>query len=166
MNREQLQEELSLQLLRTSLRGKFEISQAVESYNLTFMQAAVLCLIDPGKSLPMNALSGFLGCAPSYITGIIEQLVTGSFITREEWPEDRRVKAITLTTQGVTLRAKMLKIAIDARLPNVSTLSTSELHSTIQTLDKATSDMHTDLWPALKSHESSEELNMVITQAK
>lgn len=137
MSKGQLQEELSLQLLYASLRGKFEMSEAVESDGLTFMQAAILCLLSPGDSLPMNALSDFLGCTPSYITGIIEQLASAAFVTREEWTNDRRIKAVSLTTKGVTLRTRLLKIALRARLPQVASLSSAELQAAIKIINKA-----------------------------
>ncbi len=138
MEKEELQKELSLLLIRASLRGKFEISEAVESHGITFTQAATLCLLDPGKPLPMNALSTFLGCAPSNITGIIDRLVVSSYVTREEWTKDRRVKTISLTDKGVALRADLLKIAMEARLPGINTLSTTKLRDTLQILNDIT----------------------------
>ena len=138
MEKEQLQKELSLLLIRASLRGKFEVSEAVESHGITFTQAATLCLLDPGKPLPMNALSTFLGCAPSNITGIIDRLVVGSYVVREEWTNDRRIKVISLTTKGIALRAELLKIAMDTRLPGINMLSTVKLRDTVQNLNDIT----------------------------
>jgi len=141
MTKKQLQEEFSALLIRSSLRGKFEISEVVEAHNLTFIHAATLCLLEPGKSLPMNSLSTFLGCTPPNVSSIIERLVDESFVAREESADDRRVKTVSLTTEGLRLREELLRVAMSIRLPGIDTLSKSELDSMIAIFNKATQDI-------------------------
>jgi DNA-binding MarR family transcriptional regulator len=134
----QLQDQLSLLMIRASLKGKFGMLEVAEAHKITLMQALTLCLLEPDKSVPMNSLSTFLSCDPSNVTGIVDRLVLGSFIERKECVEDRRIKTITLTEQGLTLRRTLLKIAAEKRLPKLTELTAKEIEELIRLLDKAT----------------------------
>jgi DNA-binding MarR family transcriptional regulator len=149
MNQRQLQHQLSLLIIRSSMKSKYAIASTAEQYNITIMQALSLCLLDPGHSVPMKALSTFMGCDPSNVTGIIEQLVTEGLVTRTESPQDRRVKTIMLTDEGLELRNKFLEITTGARLPHFDRLTDEEIKQLIVILGKAS---------ATSSSESNEAL--------
>jgi DNA-binding MarR family transcriptional regulator len=134
----QLQDQLSLLIIRSSMKGKYAIVQIAEDHNITLMQALTLCLLEPNQSVPMKSLSTFMSCDPSNITGIIEQLVTEGYVDRKEAMHDRRVKTVTLTDKGLTLRDKFLEITTSTRLPNLAMLSTDETEQLIAILEKAT----------------------------
>lgn len=137
MNKQQLQDELNLLIVRTSLQGKYAIVAVAEAHNITFIQAMALCLLDPQRPVPMNTLSTFLGSDPSNVTGIVERLVVESFIDRKESTTDRRIKMIVLTQRGLDLRSELLNVANKMRFPRLSQLSQSELEQAIQLLGKA-----------------------------
>jgi len=134
----QLQDQLSLLMIRSSMKGKYAIVEIAERHNITMMQALTLCLLEPTQSVPMKTLSTFMSCDPSNITGIVEQLVTERLVDRKESILDRRVKTVTLTDAGLALRDKFLEITTSTRLPNLESLSEEETEQLINILEKAT----------------------------
>jgi DNA-binding MarR family transcriptional regulator len=133
-----LQDQLSLLMIRSSMKGKYAIVEIAEANNITLMQALTLCLLEPKQSVPMKSLSTFMSCDPSNITGIIEQLVTEGFVDRKEAVQDRRVKTVTITDKGLALRDKFLEITTSTRLPHLDLLSPTEIQQLISILEKAT----------------------------
>src|ERR1700761_8902667 len=123
----QLQNRLSLLIIRSSMKGKYAIVDIAERNHITLMQALTLCLLEPDQSVPMKSLSTFMSCDPSNITGIVEQLVTEGLVERKEAAYDRRVKTVTLTDKGLALRDKFLEITTSTRLPNIDALSEHEI---------------------------------------
>lgn len=134
----QLQDQLSLLIIRSSMKGKYAIVQIAEDHNITLMQALTLCLLEPNQPVPMKSLSTFMSCDPSNITGIIEQLVSEGLVERKESDYDRRVKTVTITEEGLILRDKFLEITTSTRLPNLDQLSDDETEQLITILEKAT----------------------------
>jgi DNA-binding MarR family transcriptional regulator len=86
----------------------------------------------------MNSLSGFLGCDPSNVTGIVDHLVELKFIERKECATDRRSKLISLTPKGFALRREILQTTIEKRLDNLDTMTDQEISEFIRLLNKAT----------------------------
>ena len=134
----QLQDQLSLLIIRSSMKGKYAIVEIAENHHITLMQALTLCLLEPNQSVPMKSLSTFMSCDPSNITGIVEQLVIEGLVDRKEAVHDRRVKTVTLTAEGLALRDKFLEITTSTRLPNLDALSSREIEQLIAILEKAT----------------------------
>lgn len=134
----QLQDQLSLLIIRSSMKGKYAIVQIAEDHNITLMQALTLCLLEPNQPVPMKSLSTFMTCDPSNITGIVEQLVVEGFVERKESLQDRRVKTVTITEKGLVLRDKFLEVTTSTRLPHLDRLSEEETNQLIAILEKAT----------------------------
>jgi len=121
------------------MKAKYAIVEIAERHGITLMQALTLCLLEPNQSVPMKSISGFLSCDPSNITGIIEQLVTAGLVERKESAQDRRVKTVTITKQGMELRDKFLEITASTRLPYLDSLTEDEVEQLMVILEKATS---------------------------
>lgn len=138
MIRKQLQDQLSLMIIRSSMKGKYAINQIAEDNNITLMPAMTLCLLEPDQPVPMKSLSTFMSCDPSNITVIIEQLVHEGFVERKEAAHDRRIKTVTLTPKGLELRNKFLAITTNTRLPHLDQLTEEETTKLIAILGKAT----------------------------
>jgi DNA-binding MarR family transcriptional regulator len=134
----QLQHQLSLLIIRSSMKGKYAMVETAEANHITMMQAMTLCLLEPNQSVPMKSLSTFMSCDPSNITGIIEQLVSEGLVDRKEATHDRRIKTVTLTAKGLALRDKFLELTTDTRLPNLDALTNEETEQLIGILEKAT----------------------------
>jgi len=137
MTTKQLQDQLSLLIIRSSMKGKYAIMDIAERNHITLMQALTLCLLEPNQSVPMKTLSTFMACDPSNVTGIVEQLVLEGLVERKEAKYDRRVKTLTLTKAGLALRDKFLEVTTDIRLPNLGTLTDEEIEQLIAILEKA-----------------------------
>jgi DNA-binding MarR family transcriptional regulator len=137
MTSKQLQDQLSLLIIRSSMKGKYAIMDIAEKSNITVMQAFTLCLLDPSKSVPMKTLSTFMACDPSNVTGIVEQLVVEGLVVRKEADYDRRVKTLTLTDAGLKLRDKFLEATTSTRLPHLNDLSSGEVEQLMAILEKA-----------------------------
>lgn len=108
------------------------LSQLAEAHDLTMVQMYTLFSLKPGEALPMHTVSGVLICDASNVTGIVERLLTRGLITREEKPEDRRVKMISLTHKGEALRHTLFNELKAYELPGFSDLTQNEksqLHS-------------------------------------
>ena len=138
MTTKQLEKELSLLIIRSSMKGKYAIMQISEDHHITVMQALTLCLLEPGQSVPMKTLSTFMTCDPSNVTGIIEQLVNEGLVDRKEASYDRRVKTVTLTEKGLALRDTFIEITANTRLPYFDRLSEVEIKQLMSIIHKAT----------------------------
>ena len=138
MSDHNLQNQLSLSLLRASIKGKYGMVAVAEEHNITLQQAVTLCLLDPDNGVPMRAVGEYLTCDPSTVSGLVDRLVSLKFIERKEKVTDRRIKLITLTKSGLRLREELLKVTTEKRLPTLDTLSDDELKDFIRLINKAT----------------------------
>lgn len=139
-----LQDQLSLLMARSTMKSKYASMDFAEKHGITPMSTLTLTLFNPGKSESMKAISNFIGCDPSNVTGIVEQLVKEGLVLRKEAEYDRRVKTVTLTKKGIGIRSKFLELIAITRLPNLTSLSEQETMQLITILKKATSTSSTD----------------------
>ena len=135
----ELQDQLSLLIIRSSMKAKYAILQIAEDNNITLMSAMTLCLLEPNQPVPMKSLATFMSCDPSNITGMVEQLVNEGLAERKESAQDRRIKTVTLTEKGLTFRDRFLESTTSTRLPNLDALTDNETGQLIAILEKATS---------------------------
>lgn len=88
---------------------KEHLDSRVVEFDLTPMQMfALRSLHEP---LPMRQLAELLGCDPSYVTGVADELEQRGALERRPHPSDRRVKLLAITPEGERLRD-----AVEARL--------------------------------------------------
>jgi DNA-binding MarR family transcriptional regulator len=137
MNDQQQQDELGLLMMRIALRGKYGLLEVADKHGITMMQALTVCLLDPEQATPMRSISNYLKCDPSNVTGNVDRLVNAGFIERKEYEKDRRIKNLTMTSQGLALRQTLLRVATEKRLPNLHNLSSTEFGELMRLLDKA-----------------------------
>ena len=76
-------------------------------FELTATLARTLALMDPEKSVTMSELAQSVYLEPSNLTGVIDKLEARGFVKRSLAPADRRVKLVSLTRAGASLRAKI-----------------------------------------------------------
>ncbi|MEI9913772.1 MAG: MarR family transcriptional regulator [Candidatus Saccharibacteria bacterium] len=132
-----LQEELSLLIIRSSMKGKYAIVQIAEDNHITPYASHDFVFTRTRTTRTMKSLAKFMSCDPSNVTGIIEQLVSEGFVDRKESLNDRRIKTVSLTNKGLALRDKFLEITTSTRLPNLDSLSDDEIEQLIAILEKA-----------------------------
>jgi len=83
---------------------------ALAGLGLGFAQAHALRMLDPGEAMPMSALAERLFCDASNVTGLVDRLEARGLVERRTAEGDRRVKALTLTREGVELRDRVLAV--------------------------------------------------------
>lgn len=66
--------------------------------------------MEPGVATPMRAFADKLRCDPSWVTSLVDDLEKRGYVERRTPPEDRRVKAIVITKQGLVAQAKARKV--------------------------------------------------------
>jgi DNA-binding MarR family transcriptional regulator len=92
-------EQVCQDLLGLIGRLKSGLARLSEPYELTAMQLHALYAILQGDTT-MGQVAESLHCDASNVTGIVDRLVAGQFITREEGARDRRTKTLHLTAKG------------------------------------------------------------------
>jgi DNA-binding MarR family transcriptional regulator len=123
MNNDPLRDNLYWMLLQVAFRSKHGLMKLAEKHDLTVVQLHSLGVMNPGEGIPMNTLSNLLLCDASNVTGIVDRLLTQGYIKREENPKDRRVKMITLTAEGESLRESLLTAISQYELPELGRLT-------------------------------------------
>lgn len=89
--------------------GKQRMMRLAGELDLTPMQLHALRLLEPGEELPMRALAQSLFCDPSNVTGIVDRLEARGLIERRGAEHDRRLKILTLTSEGRRVREGALR---------------------------------------------------------
>lgn len=79
----------------------------------------------PGAPAPMISLAKALRCDDSNVTGLVDKLEERGMISRRGDPNDRRVKLVVLTDQGVELRGRLLE-RLSEPLPFIAALSNKD----------------------------------------
>jgi DNA-binding MarR family transcriptional regulator len=94
-----------------------KVGEELAGLGLTFSQAHALRCLDGDQPLAMSALADRLSCDASNVTGIVDRLEARDLVERRSPAGDRRVKALTLTDEGVRLRARVLEIMHEPPAP-------------------------------------------------
>lgn len=73
-------------------------------------QLGVIWRLEPGSQVPMRVLGESLFCEPSYMTDLVDRLEERGLLERRASPDDRRVKLIALTEEGLRTRKRALQM--------------------------------------------------------
>jgi MarR family transcriptional regulator, organic hydroperoxide resistance regulator len=84
---------------------------------LTFPLAHALRLLEPGRPRPMSELAELLVCDASNVTALADRLESKRLAERQPHPGDRRVKALTLTEEGIEMREHVLALMAEPPPP-------------------------------------------------
>jgi MarR family transcriptional regulator, organic hydroperoxide resistance regulator len=123
-------------LIQALYRTRPQLAQLAEKHDLTMVQMYSLCSLQPGQALPMHSVSSVLICDASNVTGIVDRLLAHDLISRQEKPEDRRVKMISLTPAGEALRRTLFEELGEHQLPGFSSLTQAEVAQLNNLLEK------------------------------
>ncbi len=123
--------------LRTTFEGEFTERMAALTTRTRLSPGVVKTLMRLATSdgVSMGEMARGIGCDPSYITALVDDLDGRGLARREAAADDRRVKIIVLTDQG---RALADEIAAVFAVPpaSFSSLSQAELRQLRDLLDK------------------------------
>jgi DNA-binding MarR family transcriptional regulator len=76
--------------------------------NLTMSQLKILFSLRINGASGSQELAQMMGVSLATMTGIVDRLVAGDYVSRREDPKDRRVRRIELTPQAVRLTDEMI----------------------------------------------------------
>jgi len=102
-------------LLEFLMSAKQHVVAIGAEFGLTGIQAITLLLTDESKPRPMKNFCALYNCDASNITGIIDGLEQKGLVSRQNDPNDRRIKIICLEPSG-----KKLQRAITDRLATMN----------------------------------------------
>jgi DNA-binding MarR family transcriptional regulator len=94
-----------------------------------------LMRLSSSDGISMGDMARGLGCDPSYITALVDDLDARGLATREPNPVDRRVKIIVLTEAGRSL-GEEIRAVLSVPPSSFSALSKTELAELSDLLDK------------------------------
>ncbi len=94
-----------------------------------------LVRLSKGDGISMGEMARGLGCDPSYITALVDDLDARGLARREAAPDDRRVKIVVLTEAGRKLAAEIDGI-LSVPPAAFGALSNAELRQLRDLLDK------------------------------
>ncbi len=120
-------QDVSRLILTVAQRLQDNFAAHASKLGLSALQAKLLIALPPGESVPMRVLAERLRCDPSNLTGLVDKLESRDIVRRRPDPVDRRVKALTLTDDGVELRSAFWSRMISDAGP-LAHLSVDQLH--------------------------------------
>lgn len=82
---------------------------ALEELQLTPNDARALAMLDPVHGRTMSSLAEAWGCDASNATCMIDRLEARGLAERRTAPDDRRVKLVVLTPEGVRTRTALIE---------------------------------------------------------
>lgn len=115
-------------------QGRFPL--LAEEFGVTVRLLHAVLDLPPGEGLPMRQLAQQWYCDASNVTAIVDSLEDRGLAHREPSPVDRRVKLVSLTDAGVTLRNALVDRLLTPP-SGIMGLSADELRTLRQILAKA-----------------------------
>ena len=86
-----------------------DLPTVASEFELSPAQCHVLHLIEPGRQVPMGRLAESLACDASNVTGLVDRLESRGLVRRLPSHEDRRIKVLELTPEGLRLRSTVFE---------------------------------------------------------
>ena len=110
--RSRLLDEIGALEIRLLASGLPEQTSSLLDYDLTLQQIRVFAFILAHGQTPITKVAEALGIRPNVATGIIQRLVDRKLIERNENPDDRRVRLLTVTDRGLALIEELSAIVL------------------------------------------------------
>jgi DNA-binding MarR family transcriptional regulator len=98
-------EDLRQAVIRFVTAYLHDLGSAATEQGLPTAQAQLMAVLD--GPTPMRTIAARLFCDASNVTGLVDRLESRGLVVREPSPDDRRVKLVSLTSDGVALRERM-----------------------------------------------------------
>lgn len=98
-----------LSLLEFLMTAKQHLTAIGDEFGLTGIQAVTLLLVDEHHPRPMKNFCSLYHCDASNVTGIVDGLESKGLVSRQNDPNDRRIKIICLKPAGKKLQRTIIK---------------------------------------------------------
>ena len=130
-------EEAFERLRRVAFEGEHVERMAALGVRMKLSPGVIKTLMRLGRAdgVSMGEMARGIGCDPSYITALVDDLDARGLARREPSPDDRRVKIIVLTDAGRALAAEIDAI-LSVPPAAFASLSAAELRQLRDLLDK------------------------------
>lgn len=135
---ERLEEEVSLEILRTAAGLEHFFAEGLKAHGLTMTQYNVLRILRGAGStgLCRNDVGARMNAPVPDATRLIDRLICAGYAQKDKNPDDRRYTTTRITEKGLKLLAEMDKPVLDMHCSQIGHLSDEELQ-TLSTLLKA-----------------------------
>ena len=98
-----------LSLLEFMLSGKQQVITVGSEFGLTSIQALTLLLMNERQPRSMKSLGLLFHCDASNVTGIVDGLEQKGLVSRQNDPNDRRVKTVCVEPAGKHMQQQIIK---------------------------------------------------------
>lgn len=133
-----IESEILDRILEIQRRMHQHFEEAAASVELTPAQAHALHFFE--RPQPMRAAAERMRCDASYITHLTDDLEDLGLAERRPDPDDRRVKQVALTDEGVE-KHDQLRTALHETSPAFENLDATDRRQLLELLRKLTSDL-------------------------
>ncbi|MEX2114637.1 MAG: MarR family transcriptional regulator [Pirellulales bacterium] len=134
---ESLEQEATLNLLRTNDQLQIRFARLFREFGLTPSQYNVLRILrGEGQPLPILEIASRTVTVVPGITGLIDRLEQAGFVRRQRCANDRRVVFVALSDRGTKALAKIDRPLLAMHRRVMSKLSQAELKTLNVTLEK------------------------------
>jgi DNA-binding MarR family transcriptional regulator len=134
---ESLEQEATLNILRTSDQLQIRVTRLLREYGVTPSQYNVLRILrGEGKPLPILEIASRTIAVVPGITGLIDRLEQGGYVTRVRCPKDRRVIYVALAERGINTLAELDEPILALHRDLLGHLSPDELTTLSRLLEK------------------------------
>jgi DNA-binding MarR family transcriptional regulator len=132
-----LEQEATLNILRTSDRLQLQFARLLREHGLTPSQYNVLRIVrGEGKPLPILEIAERTVTVVPGITGLIDRLEQAGFVNRVRCETDRRVIYVALTDKGAGVLANLDQPLLERHKALMGHLTPSELKELSRLLEK------------------------------
>ena len=95
-------------MLRFLVPKRDRFYEVAHDLGLTPGDLKTLLLLEPGEQRPMGSLAQAWACDASNVTWMVDRLEDRGLVERRMLASDRRVKAVALTSLGITTKGEVL----------------------------------------------------------
>lgn len=135
---ESLQQEATLNILRTSDQFENRLGRLFREYGLTSSQYNVLRILrGEGKPLPSLEIADRMIQVVPAITGLIDRLENQQLVKRRRCEDDRRVVYVEITSKAMAILNKLDRPLSELHKELMGHLSKSELTELVRLLEKS-----------------------------
>lgn len=125
-----------LAVRRAMMRGVMRSAlDALGATELTLLQLGTLLLLEDGEARTVGALGEQIGRSLSATSRLVEQLVKRELLRREEDPDDRRARRVTIAARGRKLLQAMVRRRAETEMRLIAALAPEDQRTVLRGLE-------------------------------